>query len=369
MMGNLERKSKMSAAQLGLVLVTTCVGGQIVLMPNELITKAGHGAWLSILVAGVLYGTAAVLAVKIGERFPRDSFVEYFPRIYGRILGSFPIVWITGTLFLLYSLILIGFSRVISLFMFDRTPQDIIALGMVIITTHCAVQDWGTILRVLQLLFFTSIPMMLGFWVLSFFNFVPENLLPLWPDNLLQFADSVVTAWGMYSGYEVILLLLPLVYRGRFSFVKAIGGAFGCMGFIFLLIIVMAIGVLTVKGAQNVPYPTLIVIRGVEIPGTFIERLENYLLLAWIPIVFDTLAMILYFVGEAGRRYFAYADHRPFVLLAAPVLLALAIIIEQTKSYEQLGRLATYLGVGFSLLVLPATYLLLRFRKREFYNE
>ncbi|MCX7780134.1 MAG: endospore germination permease [Negativicutes bacterium] len=363
--GNLERKSKMSALQLAVVLVTTCVGGQIILAPNELIMAAGQGAWVSIILGGMLYYTVSLLCIKIGEYYPQESLVEFFPRIFGKGIGLALTGWLWVTYFILYAVILQGLSRVIGLFMFDRTPVEVIGAGMAAVTVYCALQDWGTILRVLQLLMFSSVPMLVGIWLLTFFNFLPENLLPLWPLDFKGVVKGIGISWGMFSGYEVILLLLPLVYRGKIAFAWAVGCAFGCMGFIFVLVVVVAVGVLTVKGAQNVPYPTLIVIRGVELPGTFIERLENYLLVAWIPIVFDTLAMMLYFVSETCRRWLKYEDHRPFVLLLAPAAFILNVVLDTAKLYEQAGKLTNTMGLVFSLFVIPLAYILARIKRRD----
>lgn len=364
-MTNLEHKSRMSTLQYALVIVVAGIDAQIILSPNALIRQAGEGTWISILAAGLLYFGAAVCMLKICQQYPGMTIMEFAPLIYGKIGGMLLIVWLFLIMLLLYCLELLGFAKVISMFMFDRTPLEVIAVGMVFICTYCAMQDWGTILRLCQLLFFTSIPMLMGIWLVSLFNFVPENLLPLWPKNWRGVAEATATAWNLYSGYEGLLfLLLPMVYRGKIQFVKTLGGAFAFVTLVNLIVIVMTVGVLTVKGAQAVPYPTIVVIRGVELPGTFIERLENYLLLAWIPIVFDTMSLMHFMIAEMFNRFFHYQDRRPWVLLLAPVFMIGGGLLELTNTYDTINQIYIWLGIGFSLVVGPLTYLYILLRRK-----
>lgn len=368
-MANLEAKTKMSALQLGLVVAATGIGAQIVMIPSELIKQAGQFTWLSVLLGGVIFYGAAWLMVRLGMLFPGETAVEYLPRILGKWGGTLALCWLAITYLVIFSVILHGFSKAITFILFDRTPPGIVSLGIMAVSAYCALQDWGTILRVLEILFFTALPVILGIWMLGLLNFQPENLLPLIPDNIGQVLMVSLKSWDLYSGYEIVLLLLPLVARGKISIVKALGGAFGCMGVIFGTIMLIVVGVLTVAGAQNAIYPPITVIRGVELPGTFVERLENYLVLAWIPVVFDTLAVMLYFIAQIFTCYFGYADHRPWVLVLLPPLYYANEMYTGMQMLETVGKVATWLGLGFSLAVMPLVLAVAVWRKRRWHER
>ncbi|EAX47254.1 spore germination protein [Thermosinus carboxydivorans Nor1] len=368
-MANLEAKTKMSAMQLGLVVATTAIGAQIIIMPAELIKQTAQATWLSVLLGGFIFYGAAYLMIKLGKQYPEETMVEYMPRLWGRWGGSIVIWWFNLLYMLVFTLILCCFSRAITFIMFDRTPPAVVAMGILAASTYCALQDWGTILRVLQLLFFLAVPMLVGMWLLSLLNFQPENLLPLLPEDIAEVIAASLKSWDMYSGYEIILLLLPAVARGKISMEKAVGGAFGCMGLIFVSIMVIIVGVLTAASAKNAVYPAIMVIRAVELPGTFIERLENYLVIAWIPIVFDTLAVMLFIVAQVCMRHYHYADHRPWVMALAPLLYLGNELLSGFKTFEIMSKIATWLGLGFSLAVVPLTLILAWRRKRRWHER
>ena len=335
--------------------------------PRELIEIAEHGAWLSVIVGGVLFYIAAYLMLKLGNQYPDETLVEYAPRIFGTWGGGVIVLWFYLLFFFQLIQNITSAGKVITFHMFDRTPPEVIILALLVVCTYSALQDWGTILRVQQFMFFVAYSMLIIIWMVSSLNLQPENLLPLWPSKMKPVLSGGLFTWNLYSGYECILLLLPLVYRGT-SFAKlakTIGGVFIYFMVFFMVLIIIIIGVLTVESAKNVPYPALVVIRSVELPGTFIERLENYLLLAWVPVIFATFSVVMYFMGQISMRYYRYVDHRPWVLLLVPIIYAGSmLLLDDPQGHERISQIALWTGLGFSFGVVPLA-LLLSWRQRR----
>ena len=362
-MAKLETKQNMSPLQFGITLVEISIGTEIMVILNKIVTKSEQTAWLSILLGGFIFGISALLMVKLGEQFPEDTLVEYFPKLWGRI-GSRIILWWFNLLFLLISCsALASFSKIITFYFFDRTPTEVVELGMLTICIYAALQDLGTLLRIMQLLFFTVMPVFFVVSLTSLLNFRPENILPLWPDNLAGVVSASFSTWPAYSGYELIMLLLPLTSRGKTKITSAVSWAFGYITFVFTMLTVLTIGVLTAEGVKGTPYPILSVVRGIQIPGTFVERLEGYFLLIWIPIAFDSLFMLLWGLSQVLMRHSRHADHRPFVLAIGPLIYAVSVLLDSMGTINAANQLTLWLGVGFSLGIVPLS-LILTWRKR-----
>jgi len=366
-MANLEAKTYMSAWQLAIVVFVTCVGAQIMLSPRALIEQVGHGTELSVLLGGVLFYGAVCLMLVLAKKYPGETIVEYAPRLFGKVGGTIIIFWFNLLFFLQVTQIFNGIGKIITFYMFDRTPPEVVIAALLVVSTYCALQDWGTILRVQQFMFFVAYSILTIVWMTSILNFQPENLLPLWPVNIKAVIMGSFSTWGMYSGYECVLLLIPLVYRqaSLSSLLKAMGGSFGCLTMIFLMVIVVIIGVLTVDEAENLLYPALIVIRSVELPGTFIERLENYLLIAWVPVVFDTLTAMMFFMGQVCMRHWRHADHRPWVLLSVPIIYVSCILLDNQHVYDMVNSVTMWIGMAFSFGVIPICLSLSWWQKRK----
>lgn len=361
---NLEVKDKIIPAQLTALLIATIFGGQSVLSPQKIIERTENGTFLLIAIGVVIFWGVTIMMLKLGKQYPGETLVEYMPRLWGKVLGGIILWWYVALFLLEFSVIFHGFTNVITLFMFDRTPHAVVALAIFALTVYCALQEFGTILRVTQITLILSVTVWLLMWSTTILNLRIENLMPFIPDNFMVIIKETPEIWAMFSGYEVILLLLPLVYRGTTNLGKSVTVAYLILLIIFEFLFVSIIGVMTVQSAANTPYPPIITMRAVELPGTFIERLENYLILAWIPIVFDTLVMLLYGGALTFTKHYRYADHRPIVLLLTPLLFGISALIQGQTAINMINKISTLIGLGFSFLVIPISLILAWRQKR-----
>lgn len=368
-MANLDPKDKLSPWQLALMLASTGIGSQIILAPAGLIKQAAQGAWITVAIGAFVFFSVTWLMLELGEQFSGQNLVEYFPKVWGKLLGAIFLAWFVIVNLLQFILILRGFSRVIAFNLFFRTPEEAIALLFLFTCAYGAMQDWGTIVRIQQFIFFVVMPPLIALWLVSLLNFSYDRLLPILPDNPLSVLTGIPSTWNFYSGYEVVLLIYPLFYRIGVKKVIAAGAAFGCMGMLFVGVTALTIGVLSAKTAADMIYPTLVVIKGIEIPGTFVERLEVYMLIVWIPIVFDSMIIVLAAAAHVFAQCTRYSGHQRWVLLLLPIIIVAFYLLKPINISSQAGDALTLLGVGFSLLVIPLTFLVAKLkypcRKRD----
>ncbi len=363
-MANLEAKTRMSPLQLAIVIAITMIGisGQVM---RPILEASGHGAWLAVLAGATVFYSAAWLMIKLGEMFPDESFAEYLPRLLGRWPGG-AVVWLAVLVFFLQAaLVLQGVSREITFFMFDRTPFEVVEACLLLVCVYCCLQDWGTIVRVVQFVFFTALPPWLFLLAVSLLRFRFINFLPLWPEDAAGMAAGALHSWNFFEGYECVLLLLPLVYKGNVKPAKAVAGAFALAAGVFMLRIVLAIGVLTLEGAKNIPFPMLTIVRTVEIPGTFLERLDTYFLVFWVQGIFASVTLALYVMAQSLALLYRFADHRPFVLALAPLLFFLGDASHHFRVFEWLWTAVEWAGLAFSLGVMPLVYAFAWWRGRS----
>ncbi|MEG6586171.1 GerAB/ArcD/ProY family transporter [Dendrosporobacter sp. 1207_IL3150] len=365
-MANLEVKSQMSPWQLGIMIAAIGIGTEVMAGGRTSIENAGENAWQAFLLGGLIYCGITLVMARLGEYFPNQDLLDYMPKLWGKLIGSL-IIAVYVSLFLGYfTLATANFSRLIGSFMFDRTPHEVIALTMVMVCVYCALQDLGTNLRVIQLVSLITIPLFMLVFFTGFLSFQSENLMPLLPKDIMKFLKAVPDTWGAYAGYEIVLMLLPLVNRGRTSLSKPIIAGFAIMAFVFSTFSLITVGVLTAENAKTISYPAIEVVRFVELPGTFLERLEIYLLSAWIPNIFTTLVIYLYIAANVLRRLSKHEDHRPWVLLLAPwMLFASTILIELTIPFKAMGKAIQTLGLAFSFIIIPASLFLAWRKKRK----
>lgn len=363
-MANLEAKDRMSPLQLAVMVMLMMVGVPGAALQPTLL-EAGHGAWLSVVLAGAVFYGAAWLMLLLGGWFPGESFAQYLPRVFGRWAGGAAVWLFVLVLWLNAGYVLQISSRVVTFFMFDRTPFEVVAATLLAVCVYCALQEWGTILRVGQLIFFTAVPIWLLLLSSGLLSFRVINLLPLWPDSAARVVGGALQCWPLYGGFEIILMLFPLVYRGNVKPAAAVAGAFLASGGVFLLWVALMVGVLTLEGVVNIPFPLMTVMRNVEIPGTFLERLDTYFLLFWIQTIFMSLTLALYAMAKAAADLYGHADHRPWVLAFMPAIFLAGDAAHNVRLFEGMQQAGVWVGGAFSLAVVPLICGLVWWRRRQ----
>lgn len=361
-MANLEYKSKMSAIQLAIMIIAV----QLDILPigfSDLLREGGQSAWLCVLAGGIVFYSSAYVSIRLAQQFPGETFVEYVPRVWGRRLG-FMVLLLYLSVFVFETWIgLQAAAREISFYMFDRTPYEIILGTYLAASAYCALQDLGTILRVVQMMALVGTVILFFLLLLSGVAFQTINLFPLISGSFPQFASGVWETWPVFSGYMLLLMLLPYVGRNEQNIAKVVGYGFIFFTAIAAWIVMLTIGGLGIATAQNVSFPMVTLIRTIEIPGTFLERLDTYMVTIKVMIFFNSCSVVQYVKAVALAKFFGHADHRPWVLATVPLLFIGSDALHTMRLYETVRTVSIWLGFIFAFAVLPATLYLAKRRQ------
>ncbi|MBP2628635.1 MAG: spore germination protein [Firmicutes bacterium] len=351
-MANLEAKGKMSAWQLGIVITSGLLTARLLTATSPFVSCAQQLAWLSSALAGVLFYLAAYLMIRLGQQFPEETIGEYIPSLVGRKFGA--IIFLVFIIVLLVNIIncAAALTTLVSIFLLDRTPQEFLVIVLLVAVVYGTVQDWRTILRVIQILFF-GLPMLYIFYSLIWLNFDPLNLLPLWPDNFIGILQGVAYHTNYYTGYESLLVLLPLANRGKVSFTRTVGWGFLVITLIYVFGAIVLVGSITAKTIASVEQPVIYGMKSVELPGTFIERLENYMIMFFIPGTYISMVLSYFAIAEGCRKSLKYKDHRTFIPVFLPLIFWVSVFIYDPQRYHVFQNFSMFIAFFFSFVIIP----------------
>ncbi|MBP2655082.1 MAG: spore germination protein [Firmicutes bacterium] len=361
-MANLEAKGKMSPWQLGIVITSALLTARLLPATTYIVISSEQFLWLSSALAGLLFYSAAYLIILLGQQFPNETIGEYLPRLVGKKFGAVVfLIFITVQLINIINC-LIAITTLYSIFLFDQTPRAVLIIVLLLAVIYCTMQEWGTILRVIQILVL-ALPMLYGFYSLIWINFETLNLLPLWPDNFSGILQGVAYHTEYYPGYESLLVLLPLAARGKVSFARTVGWGFLLVTIMYIIGGIVLIGAISAKTVSNVSYPVVFAMKSVEIPGTFIERLEDHMVTLFLPVTYISMMLSYYVIGEGCRKYLNYNDHRPFIPLFLPLIFFVCAFTNTPDRLEVLRNFSMFIGLFFSFVIIPLL-LILAWRKK-----
>lgn len=360
----LDKRNKMSPIQFAIILLVTGLGAGTAGAPAQVVPVAGQHGWISLIIGGVFFTGLAYIIIKLTEYYPDKTLGEFLPLITGRMAASI-IILVYALIFLIQMALRIQiFAREITYFMFDRTPFEAVILVFLVICTYGAVQSWGTIASVLYIIAFTFTPLLLFILLLSFINFNYINMQPQWPVNWSGVLQASLKTWGLFFGYEVITVLSPVLYRGNTSIIKTVSLSIVTKTAIAILAVITSIGTLTVKGVEQTLFPILISVRSIELPGTFIERIDDYFLMVWIPLAWSTIVVHVYGISTVLKDLYGYKDHRHFVIMLIAFLFLASASLHDFEFFKMVLDLNNYAGLAATTILFPAL-LFLAWRKRR----
>ncbi|MDG3045147.1 GerAB/ArcD/ProY family transporter [Bacillus sp. B6(2022)] len=115
---------------------------------------------------------------------------------------------------------------------------------------------------------------------LKIFDF--DYLRPVMAHGFKDFSNLFSQTFIQFTGFEVILFVVPLIYKDKWSKAKwaaAIG--VGMTSLIYSLTLFIVIGSMTVGETMSLTWPTVSLIQALELEGVFIERFDIFLLTIW----------------------------------------------------------------------------------------
>lgn len=187
-------------------------------MPQILYDLAGRSAWLIVIVAVLPAALGIWASYALYSRFPNQRLGEYMPKIIGR-----PLTVVIGLLLAVYwyggALIDVSvFALYVWTTVMTATPIVVLLLLNAILVTLVGLLGVKTLVRVVDLLFYTVLPFLvfISIWPLFSGELQLTQALPLSVTDLQPNALKIALGTiGMYHGYNVLFLTGPALNSGR----------------------------------------------------------------------------------------------------------------------------------------------------------
>lgn len=361
----MSRKPFISPLQLFIVYVNTAIGAGILTLPRFVAEAAKEDMWLSVIVGGLLMLFALWAATQLSRCFPGQTSIEYNRLLLGTTLGQLVNIVQLSLIIGLASLALQTFSFAMKMFLFDLTPQPAFAIGILTVAVYATQYNWGPFLRIQQAAFFFLFTMLIVILLLGLLNMRSEPFLPLLAEGIVPVLKGARPSWFSFSGPELIAgLLLPFFVLPQAA-VKTGAASIAFTTFIYTLTVIIAQASLTPAVAAHAILPTITAFRTVEIPDTFIERLDGYLMVLWIFIYFNSLANLLFFASFGASRLLQLEDNRSLVALLAPLLYYLSHLAPTLEDHYTVSSFFNTIGLIWGLGLMPLLLLIAWYKNRR----
>ena len=292
----------------------------------------------------------------LGKRFPKQSVIQYLPRLVGTFLGK-----IFGFIFLVAIMILMVWtSRIIteevSLYFLGRTPIWASVALFLIVALYAARQGIEGLTRLAAFIFPVTFFFSFMAILFSFQNFELENIRPLF------FMDGLVIPFGavhMFFPFIVLLTVLainPYLTQKQKSF-KAMSGATALAFLLILSVIVSGIGNYGATGILRYSYPVLELTRKANLPFV-LQTFGLFFGATWLSQALVATGFFYYVLSEGTAQLLNALNYKWFTLILLPVIYLLIMLpsgiidLRVVFPYLRLAGFAFTLGLVFFLMLV-----------------
>lgn len=360
----MEEHSKVSNGQLKALIITTNIGVGILSLPSSIADIMNNAGWIAIILGGLATLPFVYIMNKLAEMYRGRIFYEYGKEVVGNILFK-----IFSTIYLLYFMVLLSFvvrifGEVIKAYLLPNTPIEVIIFTMLLATSYIGRGDIKSISRMAFLILHIIAISTIIFVILSLPTLDLTNLLPAFRFNIKDIPEGIGTVFFSYVGFEIILIALAYVEDSKSALKSSFIGIFYTT-LIYLVTFFITLSQFGIHELKKQIWPSISIMREIELPGFFIENLDGIMMATWVLIVFATMGPLMYTGGVVLSSLFNTRKHNFFVLPLIPIVMIISLIPESlSQVYSIMDMMVRYLAI-FAIIIGPIILLIVSLLKRR----
>lgn len=275
---------------------------------GPIIRAAGPDAWLAVALGALGIATSVFVIVTLIKMFPDQTLVEIAQGVLGRVLGMVVIVLYIGYWLTRSGLIVHLQSHLYSRQLLPQTPEILLSLYMIVLSTYFArhgLEPMARLFWVLVVVFVLSIAPVVVFGVGSV---ELGRLKPVLVDGILPVLHGGWLAFVAASGVGILLMVGPFLTSFQGAMRSALFGVL-IIAITAMMLIVLLVTRFGHVDAGDIVWATMVLVESIEIPGFTGFRLDPIFLTVWSLLIFGTVAVLQYCAISALRRLFGLHDN------------------------------------------------------------
>ena len=354
----IKNNDEISPYQIAALIIMTVVGVGIFSMPANIAKTADQDAWVMIMLGGIINLPFALIMVKLSTKYPGKTFIEYTQIILGKVPGKILGILFVSIYVVIVAFVLRTFTEVIRMFMLFRTPTEIIILTLLITCAYLIRGGIECIARIMEV----ALPLL---FIPFFLIFLPglegvdiTNLRPVlyhFPGKILKSLTPMLLSFG---GYECILYYIGFMKDPKKAY-KPVIYSIAFITFLYAFITAVCIANFGSKFLSQILWPVLIYVKGVDLPGLFLERLDGIMLGLWVLTIFTTVVSIFFICTYTISKVIGTKEQKQYVL---PFSIIIYYISLQPQDIAQLFKWSDFVlkyGGSIFMYIIPLILLII----------
>lgn len=359
-----SNKVKISAMQLGILLIVSIIGVGVLTLPRTIVEIAGSDGWMLIGLAGISSTVLSLIIYSLNKRFPNQTIIEYSKELVG-----WPLSIIIGMVYITYYIILSAFSirifgEVLKMYLLPKTPIEVITITLLLATSYLVRNGLESVVRFYEIMI---LPMFVPYFITLIsgtFQGDFTNILPVFQTSITTLLQGSFEVIFSFIGFEALLLFTPFVENQK-SIKKTLIIVIFIITLIYIASALIIIANFGVHETKNLIWPLMAYIKSIQIPGAFIEQLEGVIMAIWVMFIYTTLATLYFSAAFLCSRVFKAREHSIFVVPLLPIIYLLSLLPRNVAQlYDWLGVFSVYAGTLIGVAIPIFLLMVAKVRKK-----
>ncbi|GAX91479.1 GerAB/ArcD/ProY family transporter [Effusibacillus lacus] len=287
------------------LITSTVIGVSVLTLPRMSTEIANQQGWIPIFIGFLLAMAAVWVVTLLSVRMNGQSFANFVARtlgpkkypVLGKVLGIPLLLAYVGYWLIVTALVARTFGEVVVTAVLLETPLEVIVGSMLALTLYLCLSKDKVVFRVNEFLLPLMVAPLLILGVMAFQKANFTRLMPVFPLETKGILQTVAGTALAFQGYEIILQFASR-YDEKVKYVRANMLGMGFVGLVYVLIVIAGIVTFGHEELQRLTWPTLELVKSVNVPGLVLERAEAVFIGVWVAAVFTTAGNCFY----AGTR-------------------------------------------------------------------
>lgn len=348
---------RISNIQLSIYIILTILGVGLFSLPRVVTEISEQDGWIAVLIGGAFCVVNFYVISKLYKKFPDYTVVEIAIKVLGKYIAiPFLLIFFLYLLFI-SSMTLRVFGEVIKMTLLLRTPIEVIMISILLLVLLLSRGGIEPIVRFDEIVF----PIVIATILLVFIFAIPRtdftNILPVLKTDPLKLLEGAYNSTYSFSGYEMVLLIFPFIKKQEKIFKSGMISLL-IIALVYVFIVVLSLGKFGADNVKKLIWPTLTMIRSIEVPGSFIERMEGIVMTQWVLFAYTTIVPILYSLSIMLSRFLKQNEFKHICSIMVPFIYIFSLMPNNiVESYKYLDMITNYFGMP-SIFVLPILLLI-----------
>jgi spore germination protein len=188
-----------------------------------------------------------------------------------------------------------------------------------------------------------------------FLSLIPEldftNIYPIFPINPIEILKGIRTTLFSFIGIEIILISTAYVKNtDKILRYNILSGIF--LGIMYLGTFIVVISEFGRKQTEDLLWPTLLLMKTVDVPGAFLENVDGIIIALWTFISVQILSIVLIQSNILLNKSFKLKELDFLSMPLLPLIYLLALVPDNIDEvYYYIDLFSNYIGVVIILII------------------